>query len=906
MTQREVLPTTVRPVHYLVSLTPALQAPFVYSGSVVIRLHVNETTSSVICNADKLAISSASISGVNLKTEFSQVATSISYDEALQRATFTFAQPLQAGTQAELKLIFTGEHNDQLSGFYRSTYKDQDGSDKFLVSTHFEPVGARRAFPCWDEPGLKAKFDVKLTIDRELSGLSNTHVVAEKDVVVDGAPKRELSFATSPLMSTYLIAFCVGELEFIEAIAHPTKPAAAKPVTVRVYTVPGNKETGRFALELGARTVEYFSEYFDMPYPLEKLDLIAIPDFPIGGMENWGLITFRTSALLFDPKASTATKKQMVSSVVCHEIAHMWFGNLVTMEWWSDLWLKEGFATYVGEMAVDHFYPDWHIWSEFLDSFLSAQKLDALRSSHPIEVPVTKASDIAQIFDQISYEKGASIIRMLASFLGRETFMNGVRAYLKKHQFSNTTTDDLWSSLNDASGKDVQGLMHAWTRRVGYPVVSVLSESYDPVKKELTIHVRQNRFLSSGAAPESEDTTLWAIPLLIVTHLSPNSPTQHVLAEREAVITLPYDDSADSFFKLNYQTTSFFRTNLPASSIERLGSAIAKNIDAISVDDRTGLLSDVFALAEAGYVPTTDALRLLENFDKENSFIVMVTIVDKLVLIKNAFYREDPAIVAALQKLQLHIFAKKARELGIIYSPDDSHITTRTRTLVIGAAVGAGDESLRKEYERLFEEYIGGNTEAIPSDLLPGVFAVTLAHSKHPERDFERVFNLFRTTKSDDVRLAALRAFGHPTETSLISRVLGYTLDSEVLRSQDVTQVIATLALRNNNPLVARPLVWNWIVSQWEAIYEKFSASHALWAIFGFAIETLIGDEYVKAILDWSEGADLAPEQRARRQEQVQKIQMVLNQKIETIRSTTAYVDKNREGLLKWAQEARV
>ncbi|RKO85972.1 peptidase M1, membrane alanine aminopeptidase, partial [Blyttiomyces helicus] len=413
VSDREILPATVRPTHYAVNITPDL-VNFVFAGAVDIR-HKGVS----------LAFSLPTLDCVTARGRL-QPATKITLDNKLQTVSFEFANTIPEGSTAVLRVNYTGIHNHQMAGFYRSLYTDQAGVQKFMVVTQFEATDCRRALPSWDEPNLKATFAVTLNVPVDRTALSNMNQTAEKEVVINGKTLKSVTFATTPKMSTYLLAFAVGELDVIETVATPKFPADAKPVTVRVFTLKGQSDLGRFSLEVCARTLEFFSEFFDIAYPLPKMDLIAIPDFGAGAMENWGLVTYREIYLLFDEKNTSSKAKQKIAYVVGHELAHQWFGNLVTMDWWSELWLNEGFATFVGWLAVDHLFPEWQIWCSFLlEEFARGQELDALRSSHPIDVDVKSPNEIAQIFDAISYAKGASVIQMLSASLGIDTFKKG-------------------------------------------------------------------------------------------------------------------------------------------------------------------------------------------------------------------------------------------------------------------------------------------------------------------------------------------------------------------------------------------------------------------------------------------------------------------------------------------------
>ncbi|KAI9209573.1 peptidase family M1-domain-containing protein [Polychytrium aggregatum] len=895
--KREVLPGNVTPVHYAINITPNLGGDFVFAGSVAIKVKVNEATTSIVTNANELDVKTAKVTVDGV----SQEATSITYEKELERVTFTFADALAAGSEATLELAFTGVHNDKLAGFYRSAYTGADGSKKHLVVTQFEATDARRCFPCWDEPNVKATFDVILNVDLALVALSNMNVIEEKHIQVDGRELKAVHFATTPIVSTYLVAFAVGDFEFIETTSYPKKPEGAKPITVRVYTLPGEVERGRFALGVAARTLEYFSEYFNAPYPLPKMDMIAIPDFGAGAMENWGLVTYRTVALLFDEKNSSVRAKQQIAYVVGHELAHQWFGNLVTMDWWSDLWLNEGFATFVGWMAVDNLFPEWDVWTQFLGDFTAAQNLDGLRSSHPIEVEVQKAHEINQIFDAISYLKGGSVIRMISSYLGKETFMNGVRSYLQEFKFRNASTVDLWRHLGLASGKDVEGLMYVWTRKIGFPIVTVESEVFDAEKNELTITLRQNRFLSSGDVKDEEDETLWTIPLLIISHLS-SHPSDHILTDRHTTVTIPYTQAEGSWWKLNSGSTGFYRTSFQESQIKALAHAISTNINAFSTTDRVGVVNDAFALAKAGYASTTVALEVLTGYDAEQNFVVLDEIHTHLAGLRNAFYLQPEDVVDGLKALQRSIFSRKAAQVGLDYPASEDHLDTMKRSLVVGAAARADDAVVIADLKERFARFIAGDESALHPNLRGTAYAVVLSNSTQPEADLEAILNIYKTAPAQDQRLVALGAIGHVPKFELVDRVLELTLDQNLVRSQDLHYPIISLC---SGPLKKQvlPYVWDWIVKNWTTLHERLSATMSLMGhVLAAPVGAQIGDEVVKRVEDWASGAGLPEEERSLRVEQVKAASMKLNQTLEHVRSKTKWVERDAESVTAWVK----
>lgn len=574
---------------------------------------------------------------------------------------------------------FSGELNDKMAGFYRSTYKNTDGSEGILATTQMEATDARRAFPCFDEPALKAEFTITLIAEKKLTCLSNMDVASETEVQseMSGGVKKSVKFNRSPLMSTYLLAFIVGELNYIETDKFR--------LPVRVYAPPNQDiEHGRFSLELAARTLEFYEKTFDSKFPLPKMDMVAIPDFAAGAMENWGLITYRVVDVMFDEKTSGASTKERVAEVVQHELAHQWFGNLVTMDFWDGLWLNEGFATWMSWYSCNVFYPEWKVWQSYVtDNLQSALSLDSLRSSHPIEVPVKRADEVNQIFDAISYSKGSCVLRMISTYLGEDVFMEGIRQYLKKHAYGNTQTGDLWAALGAASGKDLEKVMDIWTKNVGYPVVTV-TENED--KK--TIHVKQNRFLRTGDVKPEEDKILY--PVFLGLRSKDGINESLTLSEREGNFELPSGD----FFKLNADHTSIYRTSYTPERLEKLGKAAKDGL--LSVEDRAGMLADAGALASSGYQKTSGVLNLLKGFDSETEFVVWNEIISRLSVIQSAWVFEDQAIKDSLEGFSRELTSAKAHAFGWKFSEGDDHIEQQFKAMLFGSAGLSGDKEVIK------------------------------------------------------------------------------------------------------------------------------------------------------------------------------------------------------------------
>lgn len=545
-----------------------------------------------------------------------------------------------------------------------------------MMSTQFEACDARRAFPCFDEPSLKATFNLSIEIPADQVALSN---MPEKETVAVGSDKKLVTFETTPVMSTYLLAWAVGDFEYIEAFTE--RRYNGKQLPVRVYTTRGLKEQGRWALEHAPKVIDYFSEQFEIDYPLPKSDILAVHEFTHGAMENWGLVTYRLTAILFDEKLSDSRYKNRIAYVVAHELAHQWFGNLVTMSWWNGLWLNEGFATWGGWLATDFLHPDWEVWAQFVEEGHSAAfQLDAVRSSHPIEVTVRDALDVNQIFDKISYLKGCSIIRMLASHLGIKTFLKGIAIYLRKHAYENATTEDLWAALSEASGQDINKIMEPWVKKIGFPVLTVAENKET---KEITL--KQSRFLSTGDVKAEEDETTWWVPFALrekkgeVDEFGPSSMTT-----KEYTIRGVDDD----FYILNAGATAFYRVNYPPERLQKLGT----QLDKLSVEDKIFITGSAAEIAFAGYGTTPALLSFVQGFKNETHVRVLNQALDSIGRIKSIF-GDDKQILAGLQKFTLQLIENGLKQVG--WEPvagEDYNKTLLRKRLLLTAIVNGHEE----------------------------------------------------------------------------------------------------------------------------------------------------------------------------------------------------------------------
>lgn len=761
-------------------------------------LDVVEDTNSISLNSNEIDIHSTTIS-----VGGSVVASNpeVSHNKDAQVTTIKFAETIPAGSKAQLKHTFTGYLNDNMAGFYRSSYKGKNGETKYIATTQMEPTDARRAFPCFDEPALKAQFTVTLIADKHLTCLSNMDVASETEVdsKMSGGKKKAVRFNKSPLMSTYLVAFIVGELNYIETNSFR--------VPIRVYATPDQDiEHGRFSLELAAKTLAFYEEKFDSKFPLPKMDMVAVPDFSAGAMENWGLITYRIVDLLLDEKTSGASMKERIAETVQHELAHQWFGNLVTMDFWDGLWLNEGFATWMSWYSCNAFYPEWKVWQTYvIDNLQSALALDSLRSSHPIEVPVKRADEINQIFDAISYSKGSSVLRMISKYLGEDTFIQGVRNYIKKHAYGNTRTSDLWAALGEASGKPVEKVMDIWTKNVGYPVVTV---SENPSAG--TIKLRQNRFLRTGDVRPEEDQTIYPVFLGLRTkHGVDESLT---LDQREGEFKVPELD----FFKLNADHSGLYRTSYSPERLEKLGQA-AKN-GLLTVEDRAGMIADSGALAASGYQKTSGLLSLLKGFDSESEYVVWNEILNRVGTLRAAWVFEDSKVRDALKAFQRSLVSAKAHELGWQFSDGDGHILQQFKGLMFGSAGMADDPTVVNAAKEMFKRFADGDLNAIHPNIRGSVFSIVLKNGG--EKEYNIVLDRYRNAPTSDEKNTALRSLGAAEDPALIQRTLELARSDEV-KNQDIYMPLA--GLRGHvTGIEAR---WAWLKKNWDELYKRLPPS---------------------------------------------------------------------------------
>ncbi len=835
----------IKPKRYTITLKPDLES-LTFSGKEIIDITIGVNTKTITLHSKDIKIETVEIQ-CGREVQFAQ---KISYSIDTETVTFTFRQPIKKG-RAKLFLIFNGIINDNLRGFYRSRYV-VNGKDKTLATTQFESTDARRAFPCFDEPAKKAIFDVSLIIPGNHTAISNTLPISIEEHEVG---YKIVEFASTPRMSTYLLAFIIGEFECIEGY---TKDK----VHVRVFTTRGKKHQAKFALEVAIKSLEFYNTYFNIPYPLPVLDLIAIPDFESAAMENWGAITFRETAILVDEEHTSLANKQWVAIVIAHEIAHQWFGNLVTMEWWTDLWLNEGFASYMENFCVNAIFPEWHIWDLYIaDRYSVALKLDALANSHPIEVTVNHPNEISEIFDMVSYAKGSAVIRMLAEYIGHDHFRNGLRHYLKKHSYKNTNTVDLWESFEKVSKKPVKKIMETWTKKTGYPLISL-----SKTRKGFQVH--QERFFSSRlSAKNNKEKTLWHVPL----KYKSNNDVIPLLATKKSVPLI-----GTTIGKLNTGEGSFVRTQYDTQTLKKLSEEVKNKT--LPVADRLGIIRDLFALAEGGYISTIEALEFSLSYKDETEYIVWSELATGL-------YRVYNLISGEKWKNRYEIYARSlfsplAEQMTFEKKMNEKHSDTFLRNLALGHSASYGDKNTIKKARELF---VHRHKKSIPADIRSVIYGIVASYgSKKEWHEFE---NLYLHEHLHEEKDRYGRALTQYRDKALLQKTLDFALSDKV-RTQDAPFMMAGVWANS----ISRDLTWKFMKKNWTLILKRYGEG-------GFISRLL------PALGNHTKIKDAVDAKKFFAQQSAPGADRTLEQVYERIYSNAAWLQSDKTAIKKWLEK---
>lgn len=831
------LPSEVRPINYDILFEVNLKK-CVFTGKETIDVELGKTTSTIILNAHDLKIEKAELihGGKSFKAK-------IRMDNEKERLFLDFHKKFKGNVK--LRVDFNGKMTDSLLGFYRSKYK-AGNSEKYIATTQFEAPYARRAFPCFDEPQMKATFDVTMKIDKNFQAISNMPI---KEEVVEGG-KKLVRFHRSPRMSTYLLYMGVGEFEFLEGKFNDK--------LVRIVTVPDKIGQAKFALELTKNFLKYFEEYSGVKYPLPKIDMIALPDFIVGAMENWGAITFREVYLLFDSKVTSTLIKKRIAMIIAHELWHQWSGDLVTMKWWNDLWLNESFATFMAYKAVDHFFPEWKTWEDFIgDETSEAFEDDSIKSTHPIEVHVENPHQIEELFDAISYSKGGSILRMIEGYLGEDAFRKGVSNYLATYSYKNATSSDLWNSLAKASDKPVKKVTEKWITQAGYPVVESRIEHGK-------IHLAQRRFVFNH-----KDRTIWPIPLAIKTD--------------NGVLTKLFDEPKDeiqlnnfNWFKINYGQTGFYRVKYPEENIVKLKNVISsKQLPPL---DRWGLQNDMYKLSHNGKTRLDGYLDFLKSYSGEDDWLVLSSIYSSMRMIKFVFSEEDfwNRVWPNFKNYFKGAFQKILNRLGWEPKQNETQKDSLLRDLAIRYLGFAEDLNVITECKSKFERYLKDGTGIYP-DIRSTVFNIVAANGDM--KIFGKILKFYKNTTKPEEQRAALISLGQFKDTNILKKGLDFSL-TKYVRMQDFMIVFSSVASNTTS----RKILLKWFESNW----KKLKVLEKSGQIFVRTLESLI-DAYVRM--------DDGKELKGFFARHPVKYKMTLGRAFEKLERNSQWIEKNSKTL---------
>ncbi|XP_017284204.1 aminopeptidase N [Kryptolebias marmoratus] len=816
------LPTSLIPESYNVTLWPRLQPNaggiYVFTGQSDLIFRCIEETDLIIIHANKLNFTMflgnhAELSGLGEAT-----VPAIQKTWLVARTEYLVIQlngKLTVGASYVLHTEFWGELADDLEGFYRSEYMD-DGVKKVLATSQMQATHARKAFPCFDEPAMKAIFNVTIIHDQGTVALSNSREMDSLDSIIDGVSVRVTTFEPTKKMSTYLLAFIVSEFISIQS----SQSNLLIRIWARRKAIADGQ--GEYALNVTGPILQFYEKYYKVDYPLSKSDQVALPDFNAGAMENWGLVTYRESGLMYDPTLSSIGNKESVATVIAHELAHMWFGNLVTLRWWNDLWLNEGFASYVEYLGADYAEPTWNIKDDIiLYDVQNAFAVDALASSHPLsrkEEEVNKPAEISEMFNTISYNKGAAVLRMLSQFLTEPVFTKGISSYLKTFAFGNTVYTDLWDHLQKVVDEtpglhipsSVHEIMNHWILQMGFPVVTIDTQ---------TGTVTQNHFLldpNSVVERPSPFNYTWFIP---IKWMKNGVDQQQYWLLQKTDVHSSMRVSGKDWVLANTNVSGFFRVNYDSDNWARLLSLLDTDHQAVSVINRAQIIDDAFNLARAKIISTTLALSTTKYLSKEKDYIPWQSALKNLgyyivMLDRTEVYG---ALQAYLKKQITPLFeyfktiTSNWTKIPTGYSDQYNQINA------IGIACTVDVEGCRELIKKWYKQWMENpNHNPIHPNLKSTVYCNAIAFGGAEEWDF--AWRMFQNASlaSEATRLRSALAC---TKTPwLLNRYLEYTLDPTKIRRQDATSTIRSIA----GNVIGMPLAWNFFRARWSEIFQQF------------------------------------------------------------------------------------
>uniref|UniRef100_A0A3Q0RHY1 Aminopeptidase n=1 Tax=Amphilophus citrinellus TaxID=61819 RepID=A0A3Q0RHY1_AMPCI len=882
------LPDSLSPVSYNVTLRPQLKPNndglYIFSGHSTVVFTCVKETDLILIHSNKLNFTMfeghhAVLRGVDgasapsLKTSWLEVPT--------QYLVIQLSSPLQAGSTYELFTEFVGELADDLGGFYRSEYED-DGVKKVVATTQMQPTDARKAFPCFDEPAMKAVFHVTLIHPHETVALSNSMNYEPVNITTsDGMDLIQTSFEPTEIMSTYLLAFIVCDFGYSES------QKLKQLVWARRKAIEEGQ--GAYALEKTGPILSFFEKYYNISYPLQKSDQIALPDFSAGAMENWGLITYRETALLYNPTVSSNGDKERVATIISHELAHMWFGNLVTTRWWNDLWLNEGFATYVSYLGANYAEPNWNMKELIvLNEIFDVLAVDALTSSHPLsskEEDIMKPEDINALFDTITYNKGAAVLRMLSSFITEDVFSKGLHTYLEEFKYKNTVYQDLWKHLQmavDETGiwlpHSVEAIMNRWILQMGFPVVTIDTKTGNVIQKHFLLDS------DSGVNRPSDFNYEWFVPITWIKNGA--AEDQFWLLDKEATnsnMTL----GADDWLVANIDMNGFYRVNYDSENWERLLAKLGTQHKDIPMINRAQIIDDAFNLARAKMIDTTLALRTTEFLKEEVEYIPWQTAIRNLDYFYLMFDRSEVyGPMQAYINNQVEPLFKYFETLTDHWTKiPDNHTDQYNQVIAISWACKTGVPGCKELTTTWFKEWMQNpDNNRISANLRSTVYCNAIAEGGVVEWDFAWSMYKNATIASEANKL--LRALSCTKEPWLLNRYLEYCLDPEMIRKQDASATIVYIA---SNP-VGQSLAWDFIRAKWDLIFNDYSGGFSFGRLIDGVTRRFSSEFEYKQLLQFKEDNT----------DQLGSAAASLEQALERTKTNMDWVVLNKQPVLDW------
>jgi puromycin-sensitive aminopeptidase len=765
------LPRTVLPSKYAVSLSPDLDKAS-FTGSVTISADATQVANEIVLNAIELDIHAVEVNGSPVPFSLNEELERLIIDAAVTPGPIT------------LHISFTGTLNDKLRGFYRSTFTDENGAIRTIATTQMQSTDCRRAFPCFDEPDFKATFAIDITCDADLLAVSNGREI-RRETQPNGQVR--IWFSETMLMSTYLVAFVVGPLE-------ATEPVMVGSLPLRVIHVPGKSHLTEFGLRVGAFCIEWFENYYGIPYPSDKCDLLALPDFAAGAMENLGCITFREVLLLVDPATSTQIEQELVAAVVAHELAHMWFGDLVTMRWWNGIWLNEAFATFMEVAATDAFAPQWTMWTSFGLDRSAAFEVDSLHSTRTVEFPVESPADADGMFDVLTYQKGGALLRMLEQYLGPDRFRAGVNHYLKKHSYGNTETGDLWDAIEHVVSTDggenvpVRALMDSWIWQAGYPLVSARVDG-----AALVLSQRQFTF------DNTPNATLWVIPV----HVRVGNEATKVLLNTDE-LRLPLANSSATVV-VNAGGPGFYRVEYSTDLLSRItGTTLAT----LTTLERYNLVDDAWNAVVAGALTTENFIEFARGFENENDLAVWQVLTKALAGLGRLIPRDN---MAPFNTFVSSLVTPAYTRLGESPAPNEDDLVSKLRGLLLSTlAIHGNSVAAQQRCRNILMNHAESDPELVAA-------STTVVAATGNNNDYEWFVDKFTNAPTPQEKVRMLYALAEFDDVELMKRTCRLAFSGDV-KSQDAPFLLARCIANKNHGDIA----WAAVQENWTYANDTF------------------------------------------------------------------------------------